>query len=181
MRRPAQRDRPAKLPADAVSVSVAPEAEQARRLAAVEPVDRVVQPRMGVDAATDPAADRRCDRASILLRTAPRINCCIAAGTRKCLTTMSPRDTSRRIEASTVCMRPVLIASDYGRAAGAVFEFRGLAACERRGPMGRVGCEDTSKVVHERSANEAPSGGGSHRLVGSKASWRRRQSRCGPA
>src|SRR5208283_1370134 len=47
--RPAQRGQPAKLPGDAGSVAVAPEAEQAMGLVAVEPMDRVVQPRMGVD------------------------------------------------------------------------------------------------------------------------------------
>ncbi len=50
--RPAQRDRPAKLPGDAGSVAVAPEAKQAMGLVAVEPMDGVVQPRMGVDVAT---------------------------------------------------------------------------------------------------------------------------------
>src|SRR5208337_5454508 len=49
--RPAQRDRPAKLPGDAGSVAVALEAEKAMGLVAVEPMDRVVQPRMGVDVA----------------------------------------------------------------------------------------------------------------------------------
>src|SRR5271157_3343235 len=50
--RPAQRDRPAMLPADAGSVAVALEAKQAMGLVAVEPMDRVVQPRVGVDVAT---------------------------------------------------------------------------------------------------------------------------------
>src|SRR5208337_2469442 len=50
--RPAHCDGPAMLPGDASSVTVALEAEQAMGLMAVEPIDRAVQPRGGVDVAT---------------------------------------------------------------------------------------------------------------------------------
>ena len=124
--------------ADAVSGSVAPEAEQAIRLAAVEPVDRVVQPRMGVDAAT--ARQRIVDVLGpvFFFEMCSRINCCIAAGTRKCLTTMSPRDNSRRIEFQHG-LHAASIDPFRLWAAGLVFEFRGLAACERRGLDGQSG------------------------------------------
>jgi len=45
-------DRLAKLPGDAGSFAVAAEAKQAMGLVAIEPMDRVVQPRVGVDVAT---------------------------------------------------------------------------------------------------------------------------------
>ena len=49
--RPAQSGRPAMLPGETFG-SVALEAKQAMGLVAVEPMDRVVQPRVGIDVAT---------------------------------------------------------------------------------------------------------------------------------